>query len=135
MINSNTAIMTITSSEDDVPVIRAVNITKRFPQVLANDRISFDVRKGEIHCLLGENGAGKITLAEILYGFYKPDAGEIYFNDERVNLTSPNDAIQLGIGMVHQHFVLAQPLTVVENVAAARNLRALRCRSAGSDTP
>lgn len=97
-------------------LLRVEGLTKRFPQVIANDNISFDVRKGEIHCLLGENGAGKTTLAECLYGFYRPDAGRIYFKGQPVRLTSPSDAIELGIGMVHQHFVLVPPLTVIENV-------------------
>lgn len=97
-------------------LLRVEELSKQFPQVLANDNISFKVKKGEIHCLLGENGAGKTTLAECLYGFYKPDTGRIYFNGEPVKLSSPSDAIQLGIGMVHQHFVLVPPLTVIENV-------------------
>ncbi len=91
-------------------------LTKRFPQVTANDNVSFDVRRGEIHCLLGENGAGKTTLAECIYGFYRPDSGRIYFEGRLVDISSPSDAIELGIGMVHQHFVLVPPLTVVENV-------------------
>ncbi len=100
------------------PVIRTERLTKRFPQVMANDVISFDVRKGEIHCLLGENGAGKTTLANCLYGTYKPNSGQIYFRGEPINLSSPADAIALGIGMVHQHFILVPPLTVVENIVA-----------------
>ncbi len=98
------------------PLLRVEQLTKRFPQVLANDRVSLEIFKGEIHCLLGENGAGKSTLAECLYGFYKPDAGHIYFKGKPVKLSSPVDAIKLGIGMVHQHFVLVRPLTVIENV-------------------
>ncbi len=97
-------------------LLKVHSLTKRFPQVLANDDISLEVRKGEIHCLLGENGAGKTTLAECLYGFYKPDAGTIIFKGQPIHLTSPSDAINQGIGMVHQHFVLVQPLTVVENI-------------------
>jgi simple sugar transport system ATP-binding protein len=92
------------------------NQTKSFPHVLANDNISFDVLAGEIHCLLGENGAGKSTLAECLYGAYQPNSGEIIFKGNPVHLTSPRDAIELGIGMVHQHFVLAPPMTVLENI-------------------
>jgi simple sugar transport system ATP-binding protein len=91
-------------------------LTKRFPLVVANDAISFDVRQGEIHCLLGENGAGKSTLAGCLYGVYRPDAGQVFFKGQPVTLSSPNDAIQLGVGMVHQHFVLVPPLTVIENI-------------------
>lgn len=96
--------------------LKICDLTKKFPLVLANDCISFDVKKGEIHCLLGENGAGKSTLAECLYGFYLPDRGEILINGEKVNISSPLDAIHLGIGMVHQHFMLVDVLTVVENV-------------------
>ena len=77
-------------------------ITKRFPGVVANDGVDFDLRRGEVHALLGENGAGKSTLMNILYGLYRPDAGEIFVRGEAVNLTSPRDAIDRGIGMVHQ---------------------------------
>ena len=91
-------------------------LTKTFYQVVANNCVDFDLRYGEIHCLLGENGAGKSTLAECLYGFYQPDSGRILWKGDRVELSSPADAIRLGIGMVHQHFVLVQPLTVLENV-------------------
>lgn len=98
------------------PLLKVENLTKRFPQVLANDDISFEIKKGEIHCLLGENGAGKTTLAECLYGYYRPDAGRIFFKGKEVSLNSPSDAIELGIGMVHQHFVLVPPLSVIENV-------------------
>ena len=93
------------------------NITKRFPGVLANDRIDFDVKSGEVHALLGENGAGKSTLMKILYGMYRPDEGEILLNGKPVTIFSPTDAISLGIGMIHQHFMLVQTLTVAENVA------------------
>jgi simple sugar transport system ATP-binding protein len=97
-------------------LVQTINLTKRFPQVLANDRISFDVRRGEIHCLLGENGAGKTTLARCIYGFHQPDGGEIQFRGEATTIASPSDAIRLGIGMVHQHFALIDPLSVIENV-------------------
>ncbi len=100
------------------PLIRTEGLTKLFPQVVANDAISLDVKCGEIHCLLGENGAGKSTFAKCLYGTYQPDAGRIFFMDQQVRLSSPADAIALGIGMVHQHFVLVPPLTVIENVIA-----------------
>ena len=93
------------------------NITKRFPGVLANDHINFDVRAGEIHALLGENGAGKSTLMKILYGLYQPDLGEIFINGEKASIHSPTDAIHLGIGMIHQHFMLVETVTVAENVA------------------
>lgn len=92
-------------------------ITKRFPGVLANDKVDFDVNSGEVHALLGENGAGKSTLMKILYGLYHPDEGEILLNGRPVNIASPNDSINLGIGMIHQHFMLVQSLTVAENVA------------------
>ena len=92
-------------------------ITKCFPGVLANDHIDFDVRSGEVHALLGENGAGKSTLMKILYGIYHQDEGEIFINKKPVNINSPNDAINASIGMIHQHFMLVETLTVAENVA------------------
>ncbi len=92
-------------------------ITKRFPGVIANDAVDFDVVPGEIHTLLGENGAGKTTLMRILYGLSQPDEGDILLSGQRVSITSPAEAIDHGIGMVHQHFMLVPSLTVVENVA------------------
>ncbi len=100
----------------DEIVLQAKGITKRFPGVLANDRVDFDLCKGEIHALLGENGAGKTTLMNILYGLYRPDAGEIWVNGRQVTLHSPRDSIRLGIGMVHQHFMLVPVFTVTENI-------------------
>jgi ABC-type uncharacterized transport system ATPase subunit len=91
-------------------------ITKRFGPVVANDGIDFDLRRGEVHALLGENGAGKSTLMSILYGLYSPDEGEIRVNGEPVEVDSPSRAIQLGIGMVHQHFMLVPVMTVTENM-------------------
>jgi simple sugar transport system ATP-binding protein len=91
-------------------------ITKRFPGVLANDRVDLSVESGEIHCLLGENGAGKSTLMNILYGLYSADEGEILIDGVRQDFASPSDAIAAGIGMVHQHFMLVPVFTVVENV-------------------
>ncbi len=93
------------------------NITKRFPGVLANDRVQFDVRAGEIHALLGENGAGKSTAMKILYGLYQADAGEILINGAPAKIKSPTDALRQGIGMIHQHFQLVAAFTVAENVA------------------
>lgn len=92
-------------------------VTKRFPGVLANDRVDFDVKAKEVHALLGENGAGKSTLMKILYGLYHPDEGEILLNGKPVTIDSPTDSINLGIGMIHQHFMLVESLTVAENVA------------------
>src|SRR6266852_3762451 len=92
------------------------NITKTWPGVVANDHINLTVRKGEIHALVGENGAGKSTLMNILYGLIHPDSGEIFINGQTVHITGPRDAIRMGIGMVHQHFMLIPPLTVAENI-------------------
>jgi simple sugar transport system ATP-binding protein len=91
-------------------------ITKRFPGVVANDGVDFDAAEGEVHALLGENGAGKSTLSHVLTGLYRPDEGEISLYGERVEFHSPRDAIDAGIGMVHQHFRLVTPFTVAENV-------------------
>ena len=104
---------------DDPPVLELHGITKRFPGVLANDHIDFDLRRGEVHALLGENGAGKSTLMSILYGLYTADEGEILMNAEPVSIGSPKDAIELGIGMVHQHFMLIPVMTVTENIVLA----------------
>lgn len=92
------------------------NIAKRFPGVLANDGVDFDVHAGEIHALLGENGAGKSTLMKILYGLYQADQGEVRLNGQPATIGSPREAIALGIGMIHQHFMLVPSLTVAENV-------------------
>jgi ABC-type uncharacterized transport system ATPase subunit len=97
-------------------ILQAKNITKRFPGVLANDHINFNLKKGEIHTLLGENGAGKSTLMNILDGIYYPNEGEIYINGEKANIRSPFDAMKYGIGMIHQHFMLVDTLTVLENI-------------------
>ena len=100
---------------NEKPIIEMQGIVKKFPGVIANAGIDFNLYKGEIHSLLGENGAGKTTLMNILYGLYKADEGEIYLNGEKVHFDSPRDAIQRGLGMVHQHFMLVQPFTVAEN--------------------
>ncbi|HRQ23547.1 MAG TPA: ATP-binding cassette domain-containing protein, partial [Anaerolineales bacterium] len=97
-------------------VLEAKGLTKRFPGVLANDNVNFDLRQGEIHALLGENGAGKSTLMNLLYGLYKQDEGEIFVDGKLAEIHSPNDAIDLGIDMVHQHFMLIPVFTVAENV-------------------
>ncbi len=97
-------------------VVEMKGITKRFPGVTANDSIDFDLRRGEVHALLGENGAGKTTLMNILYGIYRPDEGETWVWGNRVAHKSPKDAIRLGIGMVQQHFALVPNMTVAENV-------------------
>ena len=97
-------------------VLHAKDITKRFPGVLANDHVEFDLRRGEIHALLGENGAGKSTLMNILYGLHKPDEGEVFVEGKPMQLNSSRDAIHHGIGMVHQHFMLIPVFTVTENI-------------------
>jgi len=93
------------------------DIVKRFPGVIANDHINFDVKAGEVHALLGENGAGKTTLMRILYGLYQPDEGQILIDDNPVTINSPADSIRLGLGMIHQHFMLVPTLSVAANVA------------------
>jgi len=99
-----------------VPVLAMKGITKQFPGVLANDRVDFTLEQGEIHALLGENGAGKSTLMKILYGLYGADSGTITVRGQQVQIREPNDALRLGIGMVHQHFMLIQQFTVAENL-------------------
>jgi ABC-type uncharacterized transport system ATPase subunit len=103
----------------DAPLLELRAISKRFPGVLANDHVDFELAKGEVHALLGENGAGKSTLMNILYGLYHPDEGEILLNGKPVRIGSPRDAIDLGIGMVHQHFMLIPVMTVAENIVLA----------------
>jgi general nucleoside transport system ATP-binding protein len=98
------------------PALEMRGITKRYPGVVANDKIDLDVRPGEIHALLGENGAGKTTLMNILYGLARPDEGEILIDGEAVRIANPTDAIHRGINMVHQHFMLVPVLTVAENI-------------------
>ena len=107
--------------------LEMIGIVKRFPGVLAADRIDFDVRSGEIHALLGENGAGKSTLMKMLYGLYHPDEGQIRINGAASTIRNPQDAIQHGIGMIHQHFMLVPSLTVAENIALGmKSSRGLR---------
>src|SRR5712691_11202821 len=102
------------------------DICKTWPGVVANDHVNLTVRKGEIHALVGENGAGKSTLMNILYGLLHPDSGEILINGQPVHITGPRDAIRLGIGMVHQHFMLIPPLTVAENIVLGHEPGGLR---------
>ena len=97
-------------------VVEMKHITKVFPGIIANDDVTFELRKGEIHVLLGENGAGKTTLMNILYGLYKQEKGDIFFKGRKVKIDSPREAIALGIGMVHQHFMLVNNFTVAENI-------------------
>ncbi len=104
-------------SDSAVPMLEMRGITKRFPGVVANEDVDFTVLPGQVHTLLGENGAGKSTLVKILYGLYQPDEGSIAFDGVPVSIDSPSKAIQTGIGMIHQHFMLVDTLTVAENVA------------------
>jgi ABC-type uncharacterized transport system ATPase subunit len=101
------------------PLLELKGITKRFPGIVANDHVDFELAKGEVHALLGENGAGKSTLMNILYGLYHPDEGEVRLRGEPVRIDSPSAAIEHGIGMVHQHFMLIPVMTVAENIVLA----------------
>lgn len=96
--------------------IEMLNITKRFPGIIANDNITLQLKKGEIHALLGENGAGKSTLMSVLFGLYQPEEGEIRKDGKKVDIKNPNDANDLGIGMVHQHFKLVECFSVLDNI-------------------
>ena len=108
------------------PALEMRGVTKRYPGVLANDNIDLDVRPGEIHALLGENGAGKSTLMNILYGLAEPDEGEILMDGEPITIHSPSDAIDRGISMVHQHFMLVPVLSVAENILLGEETMANR---------
>ena len=114
--NSNPSQSSPVGTQENQPVLSMNGITCRFNDVVANNDVHFDLFKSEIHGLLGENGAGKTTLMSVLYGLYKPDAGEIYVKGKRVDIKSPLDAIGLGIAMVHQHFLLTPSHTVTENI-------------------
>ena len=103
-------------TEPSHPAVRVRGVTKRFPGVVANRDVTFDVGRGEVHAVVGENGAGKSTLMKILYGMQRPDEGTLEVDGREVRFRSPNDAIAAGIGMVHQHFMLADNLSVLENV-------------------
>src|SRR5215210_4023638 len=107
----------------DGTILELRGITKQFPGVLANDAVDLDLREGEVHALLGENGAGKSTLMNILYGLYTPDEGEILLNGKPIDLGSTKAAIEHGIGMVHQHFMLIPVMTVAENIVLATEPR------------
>ena len=108
------------------PLLHMRDIVKRFPGVVANDHVDFAVGRGEIHALLGENGAGKSTLMQILYGFYQRDSGDILLEGEPARIDSPKAAIALGIGMIHQEFMLVHPMSVVENVVLGLDQSARR---------
>jgi len=98
------------------PVVKLVNITKTFGDVVADDKVNFELLPGEIHGLLGENGAGKTTLMNVLYGLHQPDSGEIYIRGQLQTVSSPHKAIELGVGMVHQHFMQVATMTGINNV-------------------
>src|SRR5690606_9331091 len=114
-------------SESD-NVISMRGIVKRFPGVLASDHVDFELRRGEIHALLGENGAGKSTLMNILAGLYRADAGTIEVHGKPASFGSPRDAINAGIGMIHQHFMLVPSQTVTENILLGLDTPRFRLR-------
>ena len=115
------------------PVIEMRHIVKRFGNFVANDGINLTVHKGEIHAILGENGAGKSTLMTQLYGLLKPSSGDILVKGKKIDMNNPRDAIRAGIGMVHQHFMLIQPLTVTENIPLTDSI--YRMTMTGEDLP
>ncbi|MEO8268045.1 MAG: ABC transporter ATP-binding protein [Ilumatobacteraceae bacterium] len=119
------------ATDEATPMLQMRGIDKRFPGVIANDNVDFDVRAGEVHALIGENGAGKSTLMKILFGLYRPDRGEVLLHGKPLRLRSPHDAIEAGVGMIHQHFMLVPTLTVTENVALGLGRNPL----AGVDLP
>ena len=102
--------------DESTVVISMKDIVKKFGDFTANDHINLTVHKGEVHAILGENGAGKSTLMNVLCGLYKPTSGQIFINGKEVQFSSPKNAIEMGIGMVHQHFMLIQPFTVTDNI-------------------
>ncbi len=118
----------------EAPILELRGITKRFPGVLANDHVDFDLQPGEVHALLGENGAGKSTLMNILYGLYTPDEGRILLHGAPIDLGSTKAAIEHGIGMVHQHFMLIPVMTVAENIVLGVRAAARRA-SCSTTTP
>ena len=108
------------------------HISMEFPGVLANDDVSLDIRKGEVFALVGENGAGKTTLMNILYGIHEPTNGEVYIRGRKVERFSPKTAISMGVGMVHQHFMLVPSFTVAQNIVMSREPRRSACGWMGS---
>ncbi len=106
----------VSHMDKDTVVIEMKDIVKKFGDFTANDHIRLTVHKGEVHAILGENGAGKSTMMNVLCGLYKPTSGQIYIHEKQVSFNSPKDAIDIGIGMVHQHFMLIQPFTVLDNI-------------------
>ncbi len=104
-------------------ILEMRNLTKRFGPLIANNKVNFDLEKGEVHALLGENGAGKTTLMNCLYGIYSPEEGEVLLNGQPLHLNGPKDAIAHNIGMVHQHFMLVPPLTVLQNIVLGQECK------------
>src|SRR5882672_4180120 len=105
------------------PIVSLREVTRRFGSVLANDRVSLELHAGEVHAIVGENGAGKSTLMKVLYGLHPPESGTIEVDGKQVSIPSPAAAMRLGLGMVHQHFLLVDTLTVAENVVLGREPR------------
>src|SRR5213594_4355778 len=105
------------------PIVSLREVTRRFGSVVANDRVSLELHAGEVHAIVGENGAGKSTLMKVLYGLHPPESGTIEVDGRRVSIPSPAAAMRLGLGMVHQHFLLVDTLTVAENVVLGREPR------------
>ena len=118
--------MTDQSGPSLAPALEMRGITKRYPGVVANDRISLEVRPGEIHALLGENGAGKTTLMNVLYGLARPDEGQILLDGQPIRIAGPSDAIARGINMVHEHFMLVPVLSVADNILLGEETMANR---------
>src|SRR5438093_8408739 len=105
------------------PTVALRNIARRFGALVANQRVTLELEPGEVHALVGENGAGKTTLMRVLYGLLQPDSGEIEIDGRPVRIRHPQDAMRLGLGMVHQHFMLVDTLTAAENITLAREPR------------
>ena len=101
-------------------IVRFENISMQFPGVLANDNVSFDIKKGEVFALVGENGAGKSTLMNVLYGINTPTSGNVYIKGKKMEKHTPTEAIENGVGMVHQHFMLVPSFTVAQNIVLSK---------------